>query len=413
MKYKRLRGVKDVTGDEGMLWENMIKTVTAVIKSRGYRLIITPVIEETALFVRGIGEASDIVLKEMYDFKDKKGRNIVLRPEGTASVVRAYIENSLPEKSDLYYIGPMFRYERPQTGRYREFFQAGVESFGDGSPYKDAEIIIMGNAIIKKLGISARLVINNLGGAEEYAEKLKTFLEGAREALCDDCLKKLERAPLRVLDCKKTETCGKAVKDAPKITEYLNGQNLKNYSKIKQLLKDAGVDFREDPKMVRGLDYYTGTVFEFITDKLGPQQNTILAGGRYDNLVKELGGKQAPATGFALGFERISEVIKAEKSYAAGIYETDVFVVTQEGLADKGFLTLEKLRADGVSAGMSFEVKSFKAQMREAASKGACFAVIIGESEARKGSASVKNMKDGVQVEVEFENLSDFIKGRQ
>ncbi|MFW6210891.1 MAG: histidine--tRNA ligase, partial [bacterium] len=290
MLYKRLRGVKDVAGNDSLLWENIIKTVSEVMKRSGYRLIITPVIEETALFVRGVGEASDIVLKEMYDFKDKKGRDIVLRPEGTASIVRAYIENSLPERSDLFYMGPMFRYERPQTGRYREFYQAGAESFGDGGPYKDAEIIIMGSRIIKELGINARLCINNLSGTKEYMEKLAVFLESVKDKLCEDCVKKLARAPIRVLDCKKRDTCGKAVEEAPIITENLSRESMEHYSKVKELLKNAKVEFEEDPKMVRGLDYYTGTVFEFLTDKLGPQQNTILAGGRYDNLVAELGG---------------------------------------------------------------------------------------------------------------------------
>jgi len=312
MKYQRLRGVKDVVPEITPVWEHIITKSSGIFKLYDYRLIITPTIEEIGLFVRGIGEGSDIVMKEMYDFKDKKGRHIVLRPEGTAGVVRAYIENNMGPKSNLYYLGQMFRYERPQAGRYREFFQIGAEAFGDATPYKDAEVIRMAADIIAAIGVTGSILhINCLAAADGYYEKLKMFLETKRAGLCGDCLNKLERVPIRVLDCK-NETCKKAVVDAPLITQNLKPEAAEHYSKVKEMLGASYTAYVETPTMVRGLDYYTGTVFEFTTDKLGPQQNTILAGGRYDNLVEELGGKKTPATGFALGMERMAEVLTAE-----------------------------------------------------------------------------------------------------
>ncbi len=410
MKYSRLRGVKDVYGADSALWQSVIGAAYSVLKTHNYSLIITPTIEEISLFSRGIGEGSDIVMKEMYDFQDKKGRHIVLRPEGTASVVRAYIENSLPEKSDLFYIGQMFRYERPQAGRYREFFQIGVESYGDATPYKDADTIKTAAEIIKAIGVQgAELNINCLAAEPGYNEKLKNFLESVKSSLCEDCVKKLERAPIRVLDCKK-EPCKKAVENAPLITSHLTQEAALHYAKVKELLGIAGVAYKESPSMVRGLDYYTGTVFEFITDKLGPQQNTILAGGRYDNLVEELGGKKTAATGFALGLERMAEVLKASGS-AAVRQEIRAFIVTDKQYITEGYKLLCSLREQGISSDMNFEGKSFKSQFREAESKGSAHVVIIGENEAKSGKYSVKDMKTGEQKEMEKEELFKVLLG--
>jgi histidyl-tRNA synthetase len=411
MKYQRLRGVKDIFSPDNITWEKIIGAAYSTLKLHNYSLIITPTIEEISLFSRGIGEASDIVMKEMYDFNDKKGRHIVLRPEGTASVVRAFIENSLPEKSDLFYIGQMFRYERPQTGRYREFYQIGVESFGDATPYKDAEVITLASDILGAIGIKdAVLNMNCLAAAEGYYDKLKKFLEENKASLCEDCVNKISRAPIRVLDCKK-EGCARATAGAPLITEHLTPEADKNFTTIKSLLADSGIKFTINPHMVRGLDYYTAAVFEFTTDRLGPQQNTVLAGGRYDNLVGELGGKKTPATGFAMGIERLFEVLKAAGTpeASAGL---DAFVVVDKALINDGYKLVSQLRALGIKCSMGHEERSFKSQFREAESRNAKFCVIIGENEEKSGKYSVKDMSGGEQKEIEAADIASFIKGR-
>ncbi len=409
MKYQRLRGVKDVLPDSTPVWEHIITKACGVFGMYDYRLLITPTIEEIGLFTRGIGESSDIVMKEMYDFKDKKGRHIVLRPEGTAGVVRAYIENNMGPKANLFYLGQMFRYERPQAGRYREFFQIGVESFGDATPYKDAEVIRMAAGIIEAIGITGSILnINCLAAEDGYYDKLKAFLETKRPHLCEDCLNKLERVPIRVLDCK-NETCKKAVVDAPLITQNLKPDALAHYVKIKELLNSTGTAFVETPTMVRGLDYYTGTVFEFTTDKLGPQQNTILAGGRYDNLVEELGGKKTPATGFALGIERMAEVLTGEGK-TVDLNVPDIFIVADKAYLNEGYGLLNKLRAQGIKAAMSFEGNSFKSQFREAESKKSRFVVVIGENEIKAGNFALKNMKSGTQQLVDFDCIVKEVK---
>ena len=409
MKYQRLRGVKDVVPEITPVWEHITAKAGEVFKLYDYKLLITPTIEEIGLFTRGIGEASDIVMKEMYDFKDKKGRHIVLRPEGTAGVVRAFIENNMGPKANVFYQGQMFRYERPQAGRYREFFQIGVESFGDATPYKDAEVIRMAADIIAAIGVTGSILnINCLAAADGYYEKLKAFLETKKPHLCPDCLNKLERVPIRVLDCK-IETCKQAVADAPLITQNLKPEALAHYAKVKELLASTNTPFIENPTMVRGLDYYTGTVFEFTTDKLGPQQNTILAGGRYDNLVEELGGKKTPATGFALGIERMAEVLTAEGK-APGIHRPDVFIVADKVYLNEGYSLLNKLRIKGIKSAMSFEGNSFKSQFREAESKKSRFVVVIGENEIKAGNFTLKNMETGTQMLMSFECLADEVK---
>lgn len=411
MKYERLRGVKDIYYADSALWTSIIAAACSVLKTHNYSLIITPTIEGISLFSRGIGEASDMVMKEMYDFYDKKGRHIALRPEGTASVVRAYIENSLPERSDLFYVGQMFRYERPQAGRYREFYQIGAESFGDATPYKDADTIKTAAEIIRATGIKgAELNINCLAAEPGYDEKLKSFLDSIKLSLCEDCVKKLERAPMRVLDCKK-EPCRKNVENAPLVTSHLTREAAAHYAKVKELLEIAGVNYKESPSMVRGLDYYTGVVFEFITDKLGPQQNAILAGGRYDNLVEELGGKKTPATGFALGIERMAEVLKASGAVSAeeGI---KAFIVCDKQYMTDGYKLLCHLREMGISCAMNFEGKSFKSQFREAESKRAAYAVVIGETEAKNGKYSLKDMKTGEQKETDRNGLAAALKNQ-
>ncbi len=407
MESRRLRGTRDICPPESRLWQDIAAAFFRVINTYSFRFILTPVIEQKALFARGIGEGTDIVMKEMYEFKDKKGREIALRPEGTASIVRAYAENSLPERSDLAYIGQMYRYEKPQKGRNREFYQAGVESFGDGTPFKDAEIIKMADDIMKEAGAADyEIHINMLNCpvcGPGYTEKLKSYFNSKKGELCPDCAKKAERAPVRIFDCKK-QGCKKASEGAPKIKDSLCEKCKEHFNKLKTLLNKLSVKYAENENLVRGLDYYTGPVFEFITDKLGPQQNTILAGGRYDSLVKELGGKDIPATGFALGIERMAEVIKAAGK-ARENTGPKVFVVYGRGFAQSAFSMLFLLRGKNISCGMSFREKSIKAQMREAASAGASFVVITGEKEEAGGFISVKDMQSGEQAEMKPEEL--------
>ncbi|HDQ25574.1 MAG TPA: histidine--tRNA ligase [bacterium] len=409
MEHKRLRGTRDITGEDSAAWEQIIKSARSILSVYGYSLIITPVMEELSLFCRGIGEATDIVLKEMYDFEDKGGRRIVLRPEATAAVVRAYIENTLPEKSDLFYMGPMFRYERPQKGRYREFFQIGAESFGDNTPHKDAEIIMLGRDILKSCGVKEfSLKLNSLAASAGYREKLVSFLNSVKGSLCESCLKKLERAPIRVLDCKNPE-CKKAAAAAPLITDNLTPEGAAHFDGVKKLLKSASVEFMEDPSIVRGLDYYTGAVFEFTTELLGPQQNTLLAGGRYDSLVNSLGGKDVPATGFALGIDRLAEVLKVQGSVSAP-QKTGAFIVYDAKYRDRAFELLQALRAEGIKASASFEPKSFKAQFREADSGNFKFALVLGDNEIENNTVSIKDMETGGQQESPFDSAAKKLK---
>jgi len=411
MKFQRLRGTQDVLPDKSFLWQKVIIGAFEIFKKYGIKLIITPTIEDKNLFIRSIGEGTDIVIKEMYEFKDKKGRDIVLRPEGTASVVRAYIENSLPEKIDLCYIGPMFRYEKPQKGRNREFYQIGVESFGSGSVYKDAELIKLAYDILKAIGVTSFVLKINILNCSEcrgtYIDKLHKYFKENINKLCENCNSKIERnAAIRVLDCKE-EKCKEVIDNAPMIKDFLCKKCSDNFSLIKELLNNLKVRFEEDFHLVRGLDYYTGVVFEFVTDKLGPQQNTLLAGGRYDNLVYELGGKNIPATGFAMGIDRVVDVLSTGLQQEAGI---DIFIVADEKRMKKGIQLLSFLRENGYCAVMDFEGKSFKSQMREADGKKAGFVLILGEDEEKNNFVSLKNMKTGEQKKVLNENLLEELK---
>ncbi len=415
MKFQKLRGTKDIIPPESFIWQKIIINTFKILKNYGIRLIITPAIEDRNLFIRSIGQGTDIVIKEMYEFKDRKGRDIVLRPEGTASVVRAYIENSLPEKTDLCYIGPMFRYETPQKGRNREFYQIGVESFGSASVYKDIEIIKLAYDILKSVGIKDFLIKINILNCREcgpdYLKSLTDYLNKNTNILCDNCKGKLERnAAIRVLDCKE-EKCRNAIKAAPLVKDFLCKKCQDNFLLAKDLLNILKIPFIEDFYLVRGLDYYTGLVFEFITDKLGPQQNTLLAGGRYDNLVKELGGKDIPATGFAMGIDRVAEVLMAEGQTEK--QKTDIFIVADSERMKNAFILLSKLRENNISATMSFEGRSFKSQMREADDKKVSFVLLFGEEEDKGKFISVKNMKTGEQKkianEVTIEELKKYL----
>lgn len=412
---QKVRGTRDFFGVEESLFSLVESAAQSVFRQYGIQQIRTPIFEETALFTRSIGEATDIVSKEMYTFPDRKGRLLTLRPEGTASVVRFLIEEKIqvPDTVKLFYMGPMFRYERPQAGRYRQFHQFGIEYFGSAGAAADAEVIAVGQFLLRKLGLSsnAALLLNNLGCPAcrpTYLEKLKSFLHASAEKLCDECKDRIDRNALRCLDCKREE-CVKHYESSPKISETLCEACRRHDAALKEFLAASGITFVVKDRLVRGLDYYVRTVFEFVTGALGAQ-DALIAGGRYDGLVKSLGGPDIPAVGFAGGIERLIELLMKQKS--GGPVESPsrlaVFFVCSEDSAarSRAFHLAEALRAADFSSSLPLsDGKSFKSQFRAADKSGASAVVILGEEELRTGAVSVKNMANGEQKTVGASDL--------
>lgn len=399
-----LRGFKDILSDNIDKWQFLETTARNTIESFGFREIRTPILEKTQLFKRSVGETTDIVEKEMYTFLDKNGESVTMRPECTAGVVRAYIDNHLelsPFKK-YYYIGPMFRYERPQKGRLRQFHQIGVEVFGINEPAIDAEIVYLNEVLLNNLYIKdVRIEINNIGCEKcrpNYMDTLKSYFEKYKDELCDDCKKRLYKNPLRILDCK-NEHCKFIAKEAPKITSFACETCKSHYDTVKEKLTDFGVDFIENPMLVRGLDYYTKFVFEIITNKLGAQ-GTVSAGGRYDNLINQLGGKPTPGIGFAAGEERLIELIENYSENRIDFYIANLDV-------DKYAMQVaEKLRSRDKKVYVEYERRSLKSMMKKANRMNAEFAIIIGENEKNSGKIIVKNLLESKQNEY---NLEDFL----
>jgi len=414
-----VRGMNDILPDEAEFWELFEDTVCSWLKSYGYRPIRMPIVEPTPLFKRAIGEVTDIVEKEMYSFEDSlNGEQLTLRPEGTAGCVRAVIQhglaNQIPRR--LYYIGQMFRHERPQKGRYRQFHQVGVESIGFAGPDIDAEMILMGARLWADLGLDGiELQINSLGQSEERAQHraaLIAYLEEHAEILDEDAKRRLYTNPLRILDTKNP-----ALQDmcagAPKLIDYLGEASLSHFEGVQRVLRDAGVPFTINPRLVRGLDYYNLTVFEWVTDKLGAQ-GTVCAGGRYDGLVEQLGGKPTPACGFAMGVERLIALIK-ESGGEPAAPAPDVYVVHQGDAASRlAFRVAEGLRDQGINVLLHCGGGSFKSQMKKADSSGATFAVVIGDDEAATGEAQLKALREeGVeQRKLKVDELAEAIIGQ-
>ena len=381
------------------------------------REIRTPVFEHTELFLRSIGDTTDIVNKEMYTFEDKGGRSITLKPEGTAGVARSYVENNLESCSlplKMFYITPVFRYERPQAGRLREHHQFGVEAYGSPSPAMDCEIIGLAYDFLTKLGIGRlSLHLNSIGCPEcraKYNAALTAFLGDRIGDMCENCRDRFSRNPLRILDCK-VEGCRAIVAGAPKITDYLCDDCRAHMSELESRLKDAGIPYVVDPDIVRGLDYYTRTVFEFVTDALGAQ-GTVCAGGRYDNLVESVGGKHTPCVGFGLGLERLL-LLMEQTGVGIARPHIDIFVARQSAAADKACRALVRsLRAAGVSAETDFLDRSVKSQLKYADKLGATYVAVIGESELESGSVRLKKMSDGSETDVETDKITQFILKR-
>jgi histidyl-tRNA synthetase len=409
-------GVEDIFPDKIDRWNFVLQSAFSVFQSYNYKEIIVPVMEFTDVFARGIGTETDIVSKEMFTFEDRGGRSLTLRPEGTAGVVRAYVENgeyNRLSKCKFFYCGPMFRAEKPQRGRLRQFNQFGAEVFGSFDPYYDYEIISMVNDISHKVGIdSFKILINSIGCRScrsEYIIKLRDYYKSNHDKLCKDCQRRLETNPLRLLDCK-NESCSSLKVNAPAIRDFICNDCKGHFEKVKEYLDLGNIAYTEDPYLVRGLDYYTKTTFEFVTDKLGGQ-NAFAGGGRYDYLVEQFGGKPTPGVGFAAGIERINLLIEDRPIDAKG---TDVFFIHTGGQSFMESVALiRKLRLLGISCDVDPEVKGFKSQFKRAERENARFAVIIGEDEVQSREATVKDQKTGQQEKVPFEKLSDFIKNNK
>jgi histidyl-tRNA synthetase len=408
--------MSDVLPSQAHLWEYFEDTVRSWLQSYGYLNIRTPILEKTDLFVRSIGETTDIVEKEMYTFTDQlNGESLTLRPEGTASCVRAVLQHNLlyPGPQRLYYTGPMFRHERPQQGRYRQFYQVGVEALGYPGPDIDAEHIIMCERLWNKLGLRGiKLRINTLGSVDcraRYRERLKKYLAPFGNKLGEAVRNRVERNPLRVLDSK-DPALQPIIDDAPRLLDDLDEASRKHFEELQAMLRHAGIEFEIAPRLVRGLDYYNLTVFEWMSDKLGAQ-NTVCAGGRYDGLVEQLGGKSAPACGYAMGIERMLALLQGG---APAAQPADVYLVHQGEAADKFALQVaEKLRESGIRVILHCGGGSFKSQMKRADSSGARFAVIIGDDEAQAQQASLKPLREaGEQIRAGLKEIADRLRKR-
>lgn len=398
------------------IWQCIESSARNIFARYGYREIRTPIIEEASLFIRSIGNATDIVQKEMYVFSDRGQRTIALRPEATASIVRSYLENSMGQKEavvKLFYVGPMFRSERPQKGRQRQFHQLGVEAIGSDNPLLDAEVILLAVKFLEQSGIKDfDLKINSLGCQEDklgaiqrYRKAIKTHLE----SLCDECRERYSRNVLRVLDCK-NEKCRQIVKDI-RLKDSLCMDCLGHFESVKKGLEKLGINYEVDLNIVRGLDYYTKTVFEISQESLG-SKDAICAGGRYNNLIQEMGGRHTPAVGFAFGTERL--ILAAGKDRLKLGPSMDVFMATAgERLYEEAFILMNSLREKGFSCDMDYEKKSLKAQMRKAEKLQARFVIIFGEEEFRRGKIALRDMKNRRQKVISLTEIEDEItKGK-
>lgn len=413
-----VRGMNDILPEEAETWEHFEDIVRDWLHSYGYRPIRMPIVEPTPLFKRAIGEVTDIVEKEMYSFEDAlNGEHLTLRPEGTASCVRAAIQHNLlfGQPRRLYYHGPMFRHERPQKGRYRQFHQVGVEALGFDGPDIDAEHILMCARLWDDLGLEdVKLEINSLGSSEERAAHraaLIAYLEQHKDSLDEDGQRRLYTNPLRILDTKNPDLQA-IVEAAPKLAEFLGEESLKHFDGVHTILKDAGLPYRINHRLVRGLDYYNRTVFEWVTTRLGAQ-GTICAGGRYDGLVAQLGGKPAPAAGFAMGVERLLALWQECGGEAQRLVPDVYLVHAGEAAQRAAFRVAEALRGTGFAVTLHCGGGSFKSQMKRADASGAPFAVVIGDDEAAAGEVSLKPLRDGgEQIRVPMDTLPETLADR-
>ncbi len=398
-----VRGMNDILPDDAPLWERLESAAQRLFAAYDYRQIRIPVLERTELFRRSIGELTDIVDKEMYTFEDRGGDSITLRPEATAGVVRAALTHGLihNQQQKLWCSGPMFRREKPQKGRYRQFHQLSVEALGYADPEVDAELIVLSARLWRELGIhSVSLELNSLGTPESravYRDALRSYFAGHRDALDEDSLRRLDRNPLRILDSK-NPALREVIVAAPSLADYLDDESRLHFDRVQALLGDVGVDFVLNPRLVRGLDYYSRTVFEWVTDRLGAQ-SAVCSGGRYDGLVAELGGRATPAVGWALGVERIVELMRMDVADRAGTGVDVCLITAGEAARRHAFAVTEQLhdRVPGLVISSGLPSAGFKAQMRRADRSGARYALIIGEDEVRSGRYGLKPLRDDAE----------------
>ena len=411
---KAIKGTKDVLPKDVHKNQYIEATALDIASKFGYKEIRTPVFEHTELFQRGVGDTTDVVQKEMYTFDDKGGRSITLRPEGTAGAVRSYLENglcneALPQK--VCYLISCYRYEKPQAGRLREFHQFGVECFGSASPLADAEIIALAKSLFDTLGVKdLNLEINSIGCPTcraEYHKALKKYFSSRKDELCDTCKSRLDRNPMRILDCK-SPICHEIAEGAPVVIDYLCDECKEHFENVQKYLKAQNIEYTINPQVVRGLDYYTKTVFEFVSNSIGAQ-GTVCGGGRYDGLVEELGGQHTPSLGFAMGIERLMLLMEAQGCEFPEAEKPDLFIVALGEKATLKAVEIAKdMREEGFSALLDLNQRSVRAQMKYADKLGAKFNVVIGDNEVEAKTAKLKNMQTGEETEI---NLDTFVSG--
>jgi histidyl-tRNA synthetase len=413
-QYQIPKGTKDIVGDEMRAWQFFESEAKAVMERYGFTEIRTPIMEATSLFSRHVGEGSDIVQKEMYTFNDRSERSLTLKPEGTAPIVRSFIEQGLDrlqEPSRFFYLSPMFRYERPQKGRQRQFHQLGGECFGIDSEFADAEMIEMLSHLCQNLGISPiTIMINSLGCRScrpAYVEKLKNALMSIQDKLCQRCHQRLAVNPLRVFDCKE-ETCQSHLSNAPLLVDSLCAACEDHFSKVQSLLHRLNITFQINPRIVRGLDYYTRTAFEFTSDRLGAQ-NTLIGGGRYDNLVEEMGGTATCAIGFGMGIERAIELISLNQKFATD--SNRIFLATLGAMTrSEGLALASKLRREGVTVSSPYSDRSLKSQLKKAQQGGYRWVLILGDREVAEKKVILRDLVGSEQNEISLDEISAEIK---
>ncbi|VAX22984.1 Histidyl-tRNA synthetase [hydrothermal vent metagenome] len=411
---KSVRGVKDVLPSESLKWRLVEETALEIFTLYNFKEIRIPTFEKTEVFKRSIGETTDIVEKEMYTFTDRGGESLTLRPEGTASVVRAYVENGLynpPGVTKLFYMGPMFRAERPQAGRFRQFHQIGAEVFGTDDPAIDAEVIIMLMDLFTELRVPGlKVLLNSLGCPEcrpAFRNALYEFLKERESDLCKNCQSRIDRNPLRALDCK-SPTCKAITENAPTIDKYRCDSCETHFNNVRKPLLDLEIPVTVDPKLMRGLDYYSRTAFEVVSEGLGAQ-NSVAGGGRYDSLVEQFGGPKTPAIGFALGIERLISLLASEDEEELAEYP-DIFIVPMTETASlRSFEIAHRLRSYGYQVERTFGIASMKSMMKKADRSKAKYTLIIGEDELKKGMGTLRNMNSGEQIETSFNDIADIL----
>ena len=407
-----IKGTQDTLPKESYKVQYVESAVRETAENFGFFEMRTPVFEHTELFQRGVGETTDVVQKEMYTFEDKGGRSITLRPEGTAGAVRAFLEHglfneALPQK--IYYLTSCYRYEKPQAGRLREFHQFGVECFGAGEPSADAEVISLANEVFNYLGIdNLALEINSIGCPEcrkEYHKALKEYFEKYKNDLCETCLGRLDRNPMRILDCK-SPICSKIASEAPTVLEFLCDDCKKHFESVKKYLDAMGIEYTVNPQIVRGLDYYTRTVFEFVSKEIGAQ-GTVCGGGRYDGLIAEMGGQPLPACGFGMGIERLLLLMEAQKTPIPPAKKCELYIASLGENANlKASEIATELRNEGMSVQFDTVGRGFKAQMKFANKIGARYTLVLGDNEIETGDIKLKNMETGNEIEMKLENFA-------